>query len=110
MSITVYGIPNCGSVKKKLDELRQAGLAFEFHDFKKQGISETLLDQWLAVVPWDTLLNRKGTTWRNLSEDVKAHVVDAATAKAVMLNNPSAIKRPVVVNNGKVTAGLSKPA
>jgi arsenate reductase len=107
MGITVYGIPNCGSVKKKLDELRQAGLEFEFHDFKKQGISESLLDQWLAVVRWEKLLNRKGSTWRNLSEDVKARVVDAHTAKAVMLNNPSTIKRPVLVSGNTVSVGLA---
>lgn len=96
MTITLYGIPNCDTVKKARTWLEQQGIAFEFHDFKKAGVSPALIDGWLQQLDWEQVLNRKGTTWRKLDEAQRAQVVDAASAKALLLENPSAIKRPVL--------------
>ncbi len=95
-SITLYGIPNCDTVKKARAWLAGAGAAAEFHDFKKQGVPEPRLDAWMTQVGWETLLNRKGTTWRKLDPATQAAVYDAASARALMLAQPSVIKRPVV--------------
>jgi arsenate reductase (glutaredoxin) len=92
----LYGIPNCDTVKKARAWLDANGVAYEFHDFKKQGVPEHLLSGWLADVGWETLLNSKGSTWRKLDAAVQAGVVDAASAKALMMANASVIKRPVV--------------
>ena len=105
--ITLYGIPNCDTVKNARTWLADHGVDFTFHDFKKQGVPEAALDSWLAAVGWETLLNRKGTTWRGLDDATKASVVDAATARTVILGTPSAVKRPVVVwADGSVTVGF----
>lgn len=101
MIITVYGIPNCNQVKNARSWLDANGTSYTFHDFKKAGISRSLVESWLADLDWEQLLNRKGTTWRNLADERKAVVVDAASAAALMLEAPSVIKRPVTV----VTAG-----
>ena len=94
--ITVYGIPNCDSVKKSRAWLTDQGLDYTFHDFKKQGVPTDRLDLWLQTLGWETLLNRKGTTWRKLDPSVQARVTDVTTARALMLAQPSVIKRPVV--------------
>ena len=95
-SITLYGIPNCDTVKRARAWLASAGAPAAFHDFKKQGVPEARLDRWMAQVGWETLLNRKGTTWRKLDAATQAAVSDAASARALMLTQPSVIKRPVV--------------
>ena len=102
--VQVFGIPNCDTVKKARTWLTEHGIAFEFHDFKKQGVPPASMDHWLQSVGWETLLNRKGTTWRQLDAALQASVQDAASAKAIMLAYPSAIKRPVVEWPG-ATAG-----
>ncbi len=94
--IRLYGIPNCDTVKKARAWLADAGAAVEFHDFKKQGVPPARLDAWLSSAGWQTLLNRKGTTWRTLDASVQLAVSDAASARALMLAQPSVIKRPVV--------------
>jgi Spx/MgsR family transcriptional regulator len=96
LSIQVYGIPNCDTVKKARSWLTEHQLAYEFHDFKKQGVPEASIDHWLDLIGWETLLNRKGTTWRKLDASTQAGVQDTASAKAVMMLHPSLIKRPVV--------------
>lgn len=96
MSLVVHGIPNCSTVKKARDWLEARGLAYTFHDFRKQGVPEVALDRWIAVHGWERLLNRAGTTWRQLDETRRATVTDAASARALMLEKPSVIKRPVV--------------
>jgi Spx/MgsR family transcriptional regulator len=106
-TIQLYGIPNCDTVKKARDWLTAQGVDYTFHDFKKQGVPTDLLPAWLKAVGRDTLINRKGPTWRNLGPEVHATVVDDATAIAVMLANSSVIKRPVVAwADGKVTVGF----
>jgi Spx/MgsR family transcriptional regulator len=105
-SITVYGIPNCDSVKKARTWLSDQGLAYEFHDFKKQGVPEADLARWIAAAGWETVLNRKGTTWRKLDAVTQAAVVDSASAQALMLTQASAIKRPVIAwPSGRITVG-----
>lgn len=104
---TLYGIPNCDTVKKARTWLTEQGVDYTFHDFKKQGVPTALLAGWLAATGWPTLVNRKGTTWRKLDEATRLSVVDDATATALMLAHPSVIKRPVVVwGDGSISVGF----
>ncbi|RJF95381.1 ArsC family reductase [Noviherbaspirillum saxi] len=107
MAITLYGIPNCDTVKKARTWLDQNGIPYSFHDFKKAGLSEDIVHAWLAHVQWDTLVNRKGTTWRALADERKASVIDAGSAVALMLESPSVIKRPVLVDGKSAHVGFS---
>jgi arsenate reductase len=104
---TLYGIPNCDTVKKARTWLNEHGVDYTFHDFKKQGVPSPELDGWLKAVGWETLVNRKGTTWRKLEEAERAAVVDAASAKALIEAHASVVKRPVVEwADGAVTVGF----
>lgn len=98
--IVLYGIPNCDSVKRARAWLVQEGLAHEFHDFKRQGVPAEWLAAWVQALGWEKLLNRQGTTWRKLEPAAQAAVVDASSAMALMLAQPSVIKRPVVAWGG----------
>lgn len=95
MTITIYGIPNCNQVRNARLWLDARSQPYVFHDFKKNGISLPLIASWLADIEWEQLINRKGTTWRNLPDERKAAIVDAASATALMLAAPSVIKRPL---------------
>jgi arsenate reductase (glutaredoxin) len=107
----LYGIPNCDTVKRARAWLGGQGLEHRFHDFKKQGVPEAPLDAWLAALGWEALLNRRGTTWRQLDEAKRAGAVDAASARALMLAHPSVIRRPVVEwPGGDVTVGFDAQA
>ncbi|RZI62630.1 MAG: ArsC family reductase [Rubrivivax sp.] len=106
--ITLYGIPNCDTVKRARVWLDGQGLAYQFHDYKKQGVPAAKLPQWMAALGWDQVLNRAGTTWRKLDDGVKAGVTDAASAAALMVEQPSVIKRPVVEwDDGQLSLGFS---
>ena len=108
MDLIVYGIPNCDSVKKARTWLAQHSLDASFHDFKKQGVPAPELKAWLAALGWETVLNRKGTTWRQLDAAVQAGVTDSASAEKVMLEHASTIKRPVIQwPSGKLTVGYT---
>ena len=100
----LYGIPNCGTVKKARIWLDGHGVSYEFHDFKKQGVSETMLSAWLKQVGWQKLLKKTGPTWGQLPDAVKTSIKDDASALALMLEKPNVIKRPVLERNGKVLA------
>jgi len=102
----LYGIPNCDTVKKARTWLTEHGVEHTFHDFKKLGVPEPELDHWLAAAGWERLVNRKGTTWRKLDEAAREAVKDAASARALLLANPSVIKRPVVQWPDAVTVGF----
>ncbi|MEY4884448.1 MAG: hypothetical protein RIS34_2302 [Pseudomonadota bacterium] len=105
--IIVYGIPNCDTVKKARAWLTEHGVDHQFHDFKKQGVPEPRLDAWLEAAGWEKLVNRKGNTWRKLDEATQAATVDAASARVLMLAQPSVIKRPVVQwSGGDITVGF----
>jgi len=97
----VYGIPNCSTVKKALTWLTDNGMAYEFHDFKKKGIATDKLDEWCTTFGWENVLNKKGTTWRKLPADQQQAVTDQATAVLLLSQNTSAIKRPIVEQDGK---------
>lgn len=107
MATTLYGIPNCDTVKKARTWLDQHGISYTFHDFKKAGLTSDQVNQWLAHVGWDVLVNRKGTTWRALDDDRKTSINDAASATALMLESPSVIKRPVLVTGDSAHVGFS---
>lgn len=94
--ITLYGIPNCDTVKKARTWLTDQGFEYVFHDFKKQGLPEKALNSWLKALDWETVVNRKGSSWRKLSPDEQASVTNAVTAKPFLLANPSLVKRPVI--------------
>ena len=105
--ITVYGIPNCDTIKKARAWLAECGKSHEFHDFKKHGVPPAELARWADAVGWEALLNRKGTTWRQLSSETQLAVVDSASAQALMLAQTSVIKRPVLDwGGGDVTMGF----
>jgi len=108
--ITLYGIPNCDTVKKARAWLAARAIPHAFHDFKKAGASAELIRGWLADVPLDTLLNRKGTTWRGLSDAQKAEAGDTAGAIRLMSAAPSLIKRPVLMLDGHAHCGFSDAA
>lgn len=108
MQPTVYGIPNCDTVKRARAWLDEQGLAYQFHDYKKQGVPAQRLPRWMAELGWDKVLNRAGTTWRKLDDATKAGVTDAASAAALMSEQPSVIKRPVVEwDDGRLSLGFS---
>ncbi len=94
--ITLFGIPNCDTVKKARAWLTAQGIDYQFHDFKKQGVPTERLDAWMAAVGWEKLLNSKGTTWRKLDPATQATAVDAESAAKLLILNGSLIKRPVV--------------
>lgn len=98
----LYGIANCSTVKKARLWLAHQGIAIEFHDFKKQGISEARLQGWIKQLGWEQLLNRKGTTWRQLPEEVKTSIGNESEALRLMLAKSSVIKRPLVEQDGRI--------
>jgi len=103
----LYGIPNCDTVKRARDWLATHGVAHEFHDFKKAGVPPDRLAAWVAAAGWERVLNRKGTTWRKLDATQQASVTDAASAQALMREQASVIKRPVVEwDDGRITVGF----
>ena len=106
MTLTVYGIPNCDTVKKARVWLGDKGQDFAFHDFRKDGLSAEMVTRWLAQVPMDKLLNKRGTSWRKLSDVDKANE-DMAHLIALMVENPTLIKRPVMEAGDQVTVGFT---
>ncbi len=100
----LYGIPNCGTVKKACAWLDARGASYEFHDYRKQPITEAMLRDWLDQIGWQKLLKKTGPTWGQLPDEVKASVKDDASALALMLEKPNVIKRPVLERKGKVLA------
>ncbi len=92
----VYGIPNCDSTKKAMAWLKNNDLAFTFHDYKQVGISKQKLDSWCNNAGWETILNKRSTTWRALSAQAQKQVINQSAAIKQMLANNSLIKRPVI--------------
>lgn len=104
----IYGIKNCDTMKKALKWLDAAGVAYEFHDYKKNGLSPGLADTFLKNIDMEILINKRGTTYRQLDDATKAKLSeqDQAAAKQVMLDNPSIIKRPVLEKDGQYLIGF----
>ncbi len=105
--ITLHGIPNCDQVKKARVWLDRQQVAHQFHDFKKHGVDRTMIEKWLQQIPWETLLNRKGTTWRTLPEARRALITDADNAMALMIEAPTIIKRPILTTPLHSVSGFS---
>ncbi len=105
MTVTIYGIKACDTMKKAQAWLAEHGVQTVFHNYKSRGIDEHTLRAWIAELGWETVLNRAGTTFRKLPEDVRA-TVDAERAVALMLAQPSMIKRPVLDIDGRLVAGF----
>ena len=96
--ITMFGIKNCDTIKKARKWLEAEGIDYQFHDYKKDGLTAETLDSWVADLGWEALINKRGTTWRKLPEDVKDSI-DQASAIEIMLENTSIIKRPLLVDD-----------
>jgi arsenate reductase len=105
--IKIYGIPNCDTMKKARKWLDANHLDYEFHDYKKLGVPEKNLKQWITKAGWETVLNKRGTTWRKLDEHTKNNI-DATSAIQIMLDNPSIIKRPVLESDNTLLIGFSE--
>ena len=107
MKKTLYGIPNCDTVKKARTWLADNGHDFAFHDFKKQGLDRETAARWLDGLDWETLVNRKGTTWRKLDDETRDGLT-AANAAALLSREPSLVKRPVFAYPGGLAVGFAK--
>lgn len=109
MSVTIYGIKACDTMKKARAWLDAQGVAHDFHDYKARGIDRASLERWVTDLGWETVLNRAGTTFRNLAEADKQDL-DADKAMTLMLAQPSMIKRPIVDRDGRLQAGFKPEA
>jgi len=107
--IRLYGIPNCDTIKKARHWLTEHNLPHEFIDYKKSGVDEVRLRRWVKQVGWERLLNRRGTTWRRLDEALKARI-DENGAIALMLEQPSIIRRPVLESGRRLLVGFEPAA
>jgi len=102
---TMYGIPNCDTIKRARTWLEKHKVEYAFHDYKKAGIDKTRLEGWMRQAGWETLLNRAGTTFKKLSDADKANLTEKK-AIALMLAQPSMIKRPVLEQKGRIMVGF----
>ena len=105
--ITLYAIPNCNTVKKARAWLDEHQIDYEFHNYKKQGIDRETLQQWVDELGWETVINRKGMTWRKLDEATR-NSMDADKAIDIMLQNQSIIKRPLIIKGDKKILGFNE--
>lgn len=108
MNIAFYGIPNCDTVKKARKWLDAQGIAYTFHDYKKEGADAAKVESWIAAKGVDVVLNKRGTTFRKLSDAEKAQAENAAGAVQLLVANPSMIKRPVVEHDGGLLVGFKE--
>ena len=108
--LTVYGIPNCDTVKKTRTWLEKHHIAYTFHNYKTEGISNDKINAWLKTLPWDKVVNKASTTWKALSDEEKALITDEKAAARLMMAHTSVIKRPLIEDaSGKaVTIGFSE--
>ena len=104
--ITVYGIKNCDTMKKAMKWLDDAGVDYQFHDYKKAGVPADQLDKWLDTLGWEQVINRRGTTWRKLDESLRDNM-DKDAARSVILDNPSIVKRPLLDTGSELVLGFS---
>ncbi|WP_025762294.1 ArsC family reductase [Dyadobacter tibetensis] len=103
--LTIYAIPNCNTVKKARQWLDAKGIEYIFHDYKKKGISEEIIAQWMDQLPWQDLINKAGTTWKRLSDEEKTEVLGPQQATSLMIAKTSVIKRPLIQDEeGKIVA------
>ncbi len=105
--VTLFGIPNCDTVKKARRWLEGAGIGYNFHDYRKDGLQKDMLEQWADELGWEALLNRRGTTWRKLPEEEKS-AINAERAITLMLEQPAMIKRPLLDTGSQKMLGFSE--
>ncbi|WP_145559825.1 ArsC family reductase [Yersinia bercovieri] len=104
----VYGIKNCDTIKKARRWLEEQGIAYQFHDYRVDGLSDERLQSFIDKLGWQPLLNTRGTTWRKLPEERRDSITDAQTAKVLMLEQPAIIKRPLLeAANGEMLLGFN---
>ena len=103
----MYGIPNCDTIKKARNWLKDNDVDYEFHNYKKDGVPEEELNKWIKRLGWEILLNKRGTTWRKLDETTKSKVNEKSAIK-IMLDNPSIIKRPVLDTGKSILVGFNE--
>lgn len=101
----LYGISNCDTVRKARKWLSDHSIDFQFHDFRKDGLELELLQNWINTLGWEVLLNRRGTTWRKLSES-EQNDLNAEKASVLMHEHPALIKRPILVDNEMIHVGF----
>lgn len=106
--MTIYGIKNCNTMKKAFDLLKEKGLEFEFHDYKKAGITEAKIKHWFKIQPWEKFINKQGLTFRKLSDQEKAAVTTPESAIKLMIEKTSLIKRPILEVNNKLLLGFDE--
>ena len=104
----LYGIPNCSTVKKARSWLAGRSIDIPFHDFRKDGLDPVVLEDWVARIGWQDLVNRKGTTWRQLGDAEKAAVDSSAAAMRLMLEKPAVIRRPVLDTGKELVLGFEE--
>lgn len=104
--VTLYGISNCDTIKKARRWLTEAGIEYQFHDYRKNGLNQSLLEQWADELDWQQLLNRRGTTWRQLSNEQKS-AINRELAIQLMLEHPAMIKRPLLDTGTSRILGFS---
>ncbi len=105
-AVTLYGIPNCDTIKKARAWLNDHEVEFEFHDYRKQGLDKKQLQSMVSALGWEAMLNRRGTTWRALPDALKDQI-DLESAISVMLDNPAIIKRPILAKDDQLHLGFS---
>ena len=105
--IKIYGIPNCDTMKKAMAWLNKKKITYEFHDYKKWGVPEKELKQWVKIAGWEVVLNKRSTTWKNLDEKLKQSLNEYSAIR-IMLENPSSIKRPVLVKDKTLFIGFKE--
>lgn len=104
--LTVYGIKNCDTVRKALKWLDGEGVAYTFHDFRKDGLDVTTVQRWVDALGWESVLNKRSTTWRKLSEKDKDSLNDV-TSVTLMVDNPTLVKRPVFESKDYILQGFT---
>ncbi len=105
--LTIYGIPACNTMKKTFDFLHEKGIEFEFHNYKKQGISKEQLQEFIQSLGIEKVLNKQGSTYRQLSEETKTLISNPEEAFAFLVEKNSAIKRPILVDGKRIIAGFN---
>ncbi|RKS87120.1 Spx/MgsR family transcriptional regulator [Orbus hercynius] len=105
--LTIYGIKNCDTMKKAFNWLDEHQIKYQFHNYKTDGLSAEILQNFMDKLGWQTILNTRGTTWRKLDEAFRQSIDNADAAKQLMLEQTSIIKRPILIAGGKALAGFS---
>ncbi|MEZ5538038.1 MAG: ArsC family reductase [Thiolinea sp.] len=104
---TLYGISNCDTIRKARKWLQEREIEYSFHDFRKDGLNPVQLRAWVTELGWEALINKRGTTWRNLPQQTRDSM-DETLALAVMEDQPAIIKRPLLDSAGQLTVGFSE--